>query len=271
MLGAFILLFLVAAVAVRVFVVRFNAEKTAHVIERMGRFNRVVSAPGMYLRWPFIEQDRLCVSLAQFKINPAQLSLDKLSVDTMLVARVVDARLFCYERDVALDMIRLKAEELTRAHFSSASGPFTPQTSTNASKHIVDGLKETAGNYGVTIEQCTIENIRQSGDIERQSRKLTKLSEKLRAKEETQVRMNALALTKATAEAEAVRKFLDVTQMTPEEYLRYIHITSGKKVIDSLMEKELLYFHPSSLVRAAATDTRCTRVGADVSIKDTLP
>lgn len=261
MLVGLCLLFLIALIALRVFIVRFNEEKTARVIERMGKFHRTITKPGVYFRWPFIDSERMCVSLASFKIDPRPLRLDKLSVDIVLVARITDPVAFCYEKSVALDMIRTKAEELTRAHFQNAENSlFTSQTDARgASEYITTNLKELASAYGVSIEQCTIENIRQSSTIERQTRKLANIAAKLRAKEESQVRTNALLVAKAEADACVVRKFLDVTQMTTEEYLRYIHIISGKKVIDELLEKDLIYFHPSTLARVSSNaDKRST-------------
>ena len=262
------LLLLFALVMLRVFVVRFNEEKTARVIERMGGFHRVIDAPGIYLHWPFVDRVRMCVSLASFKIEPTPLHLDTFDVSSMLVARVVDPVVFCYERAVALDMVRAKAEELIRTHFQNAeSSLFVSQPDTqHASAYIIAELKDVTSAYGVTIERCAIEIVRKPSMVERQIRKSKKTAEKMRAREDSQARTNALLVAKAEAEASAVRKFLDVTQMTPEEYLRFIHIKSGKKVIDELLEKDLLYFHSGAIACAApvgATSTVTAAAAAD--------
>jgi hypothetical protein len=83
-------------------IVRFVPQQTAWIVERMGKFNRILQ-PGLAILWPFIDRIAYVKSLKEAAIEiPSQSAITAdnvtLELDGVLYTRVFDAykaRFFC--------------------------------------------------------------------------------------------------------------------------------------------------------------------------------
>lgn len=76
-------------------VIRFVPQQTAWIVERMGKFNRIL-APGLAILWPFLDRIAYVKSLKESAIEiPSQSAITAdnvtLELDGVLYTRVLDA------------------------------------------------------------------------------------------------------------------------------------------------------------------------------------
>lgn len=134
-----ILVLILLVILVMIPNIKILAKNHAMVIERFGKFDRIIDQAGIYILIPLYERAIETVSLDPIK---SHLSLDD-DIKIDYIYQIVDIKTFVYQ---ALDSIHAFHEELI-----------------NHSIHdnvidLMDNMNDIAQHYGFKVNQCKINN-----------------------------------------------------------------------------------------------------------------
>ncbi|KAF2189413.1 hypothetical protein K469DRAFT_625022 [Zopfia rhizophila CBS 207.26] len=144
-------------------VIRFVPQQTAWIVERMGRFNRIL-APGLAILIPFIDRIAYVKSLKEAAIEiPSQSAITAdnvtLELDGVLYTRVFDAYKASYGVEDAEYAISQLAQTTMRSEIGQLSLDHVLKERANLNANITAAINEAAQDWGVICLRYEIRDI----------------------------------------------------------------------------------------------------------------
>lgn len=157
----------IAAAAVLVLVVfmgvRVVPQQSAHVVERLGRFNGVLS-PGLNLIIPFIDKIAYRHTLKEVAIDiPEQVCITKdnvqVAVDGVVFLQVIDPKLASYGIANFIFAVSQLAQTTMRSEIGKIVLDKCFEERSNINAAVVTAIDEAASGWGVKVLRYEIKNI----------------------------------------------------------------------------------------------------------------
>ncbi|RAR07680.1 stomatin family protein [Stemphylium lycopersici] len=144
-------------------IVRFVPQQTAWIVERMGKFNRILE-PGLAILVPFIDRIAYVKSLKENAIEiPSQSAITAdnvtLELDGVLYTRVFDAYKASYGVEDAEYAISQLAQTTMRSEIGQLSLDHVLKERANLNANITAAINEAAQDWGVTCLRYEIRDI----------------------------------------------------------------------------------------------------------------
>ncbi|XP_014552699.1 hypothetical protein COCVIDRAFT_41164 [Bipolaris victoriae FI3] len=144
-------------------IVRFVPQQTAWIVERMGKFNRILE-PGLAILIPFIDRIAYVKSLKENAIEiPSQSAITAdnvtLELDGVLYTRVFDAYKASYGVEDAEYAISQLAQTTMRSEIGQLSLDHVLKERANLNANITAAINEAAQDWGVTCLRYEIRDI----------------------------------------------------------------------------------------------------------------
>ncbi|KAH7385785.1 hypothetical protein BKA66DRAFT_569619 [Pyrenochaeta sp. MPI-SDFR-AT-0127] len=144
-------------------IVRFVPQQTAWIVERMGKFNRILE-PGLAILIPFIDRIAYVRSLKENAIEiPSQSAITAdnvtLELDGVLYTRVFDAYKASYGVEDAEYAISQLAQTTMRSEIGQLSLDHVLKERANLNANITAAINEAAQDWGVTCLRYEIRDI----------------------------------------------------------------------------------------------------------------
>ena len=162
--GAAVAIFLIAMVAVFVSEgVRIVPQQSAWVVERLGKFSRVLE-PGLNLIVPFFDRVAYRHSLKEVPLDvPEQVCITKdntqLSVDGIIYFQVVDPRLASYGSSDYIQAITQLAQTALRSGIGKMELDRTFESRDEINQHVVSVLDEAGRTWGIKVLRYEIKSL----------------------------------------------------------------------------------------------------------------
>lgn len=150
-------------------VVRFVPQQTAWVVERMGKFNRILE-PGLAILIPFIDRIAYVKSLKENAIEiPSQSAITAdnvtLELDGVLYTRVFDAYKASYGVEDAEFAISQLAQTTMRSEIGQLTLDHVLKERANLNTNITAAINQAAKDWGVTCLRYEIRDIHAPGPV----------------------------------------------------------------------------------------------------------
>ncbi|KAF2131343.1 hypothetical protein P153DRAFT_364937 [Dothidotthia symphoricarpi CBS 119687] len=144
-------------------VIRFVPQQTAWIVERMGKFNRILE-PGLAVLIPFIDRIAYVKSLKENALEiPSQSAITAdnvtLELDGVLYTRVFDAYKASYGVEDAEYAISQLAQTTMRSEIGQLSLDHVLKERANLNANITAAINEAAQDWGVTCLRYEIRDI----------------------------------------------------------------------------------------------------------------
>ncbi|KAI8936355.1 hypothetical protein NX059_006767 [Plenodomus lindquistii] len=144
-------------------IVRFVPQQTAWIVERMGKFNRILE-PGLAVLIPFIDRIAYVKSLKENAIEiPSQSAITAdnvtLELDGVLYTRVFDAYKASYGVEDAEYAISQLAQTTMRSEIGQLSLDHVLKERANLNTNITAAINQAAQDWGVTCLRYEIRDI----------------------------------------------------------------------------------------------------------------
>ncbi|KAF2746584.1 hypothetical protein M011DRAFT_487335 [Sporormia fimetaria CBS 119925] len=159
-------------------IIRFVPQQTAWIVERMGRFHRILK-PGLAFLIPFIDRIAYVKSLKEAAIEiPSQSAITAdnvtLELDGVLYTRVFDAYKASYGVEDAEYAISQLAQTTMRSEIGQLSLDHVLKERANLNANITAAINEAAQDWGVTCLRYEIRDIHApEGVVEAMHRQVT--------------------------------------------------------------------------------------------------
>jgi regulator of protease activity HflC (stomatin/prohibitin superfamily) len=143
--------------------VRVVPQQSAFVIERFGRFHRVLE-PGLNWIWPFFDRVAYRHSLKEVPLDvPEQICITRdntqLGVDGILYFQVTDPRLASYGSSNYIAAISQLAQTTLRSEIGKMELDKTFESREEINKQIVAALDEAGRNWGIKVLRYEIKSL----------------------------------------------------------------------------------------------------------------
>ncbi|KAF2257761.1 hypothetical protein CC78DRAFT_588026 [Lojkania enalia] len=150
-------------------VIRFVPQQTAWIVERMGRFHRILE-PGLAILIPFLDRIAYVKSLKESAIEiPSQSAITAdnvtLELDGVLYTRVFDAYKASYGVEDADYAISQLAQTTMRSEIGQLSLDHVLKERANLNSNITAAINEAAQDWGVTCLRYEIRDIHAPGPV----------------------------------------------------------------------------------------------------------
>jgi regulator of protease activity HflC (stomatin/prohibitin superfamily) len=148
---------------------RIVPQKSEFVIERLGKYNKVLDA-GFHLLFPFLDVVKYKRSLKEevFEVSKQNcITKDNvaLGIDGVLYLQVMDTKLSCY----GIDDYRVAAQNLAQTSLRSVIGKMdldkTFEERETLNQEVVAAVDEAAQNWGIKVLRYEVKDIEVSPDI----------------------------------------------------------------------------------------------------------
>jgi len=144
-------------------IIRFVPQQTAWIVERMGKFNRILE-PGLAILIPFLDRIAYVKSLKEAAIEiPSQSAITAdnvtLELDGVLYTRVFDAYKASYGVEDAEYAISQLAQTTMRSEIGRLSLDHVLKERANLNTNITAAINEAAQDWGVTCLRYEIRDI----------------------------------------------------------------------------------------------------------------
>ncbi|KAI6246132.1 hypothetical protein HI914_05625 [Erysiphe necator] len=159
-------------------VIRFVPQQTAWIVERMGKFNRILE-PGLAILWPFLDRIAYVKSLKENAIEiPSQSAITAdnvtLELDGVLYTRVFDAYKASYGVEDADYAISQLAQTAMRSEIGQMTLDHVLKERAALNTHITASINEAAQDWGVVCLRYEIRDIHApDGVVEAMHRQVT--------------------------------------------------------------------------------------------------
>lgn len=207
--------------------VKFVPQQEAYVIERFGKFSKVLEA-GLHLLIPFVDRIAYIHSLKEQTIEipeQAAVTTDNVSirVNGVLFVKVIDAEKVSYGNDNAMFAITQLAQTVTRSAIGKLPLDKTFMERDTLNANIVESLNDAASQWGLYCRRYEIRDIIPPPGIRESMEMQAEAERKKRAVViEAEGKRQAVILTsdaakmdsinRATGEAEAIRVIANALQ-----------------------------------------------------------
>ncbi|KAK9378435.1 band 7 family protein [Kockiozyma suomiensis] len=150
-------------------IIRFVPQQTAWVVERMGKFNRILE-PGLAILIPFIDKIQYVRSLKEAAIEiPSQSAITAdnvtLDIDGVLYIRVFDAYKASYGVEDAEYAVTQLAQTTMRSEIGQMSLDHVLKERQALNSHITQALNEAAEDWGVKCLRYEIRDIHPPANV----------------------------------------------------------------------------------------------------------
>ncbi|KAL3420829.1 SPFH domain/Band 7 family protein [Phlyctema vagabunda] len=144
-------------------IVRFVPQQTAWIVERMGKFNRILQ-PGLAILWPFLDRIAYVKSLKEAAIEiPSQSAITAdnvtLELDGVLYTRVFDAYKASYGVEDAEYAISQLAQTTMRSEIGQLTLDHVLKERAALNTNITAAINEAAQDWGVVCLRYEIRDI----------------------------------------------------------------------------------------------------------------
>ncbi|KAF2706551.1 hypothetical protein K504DRAFT_458948 [Pleomassaria siparia CBS 279.74] len=144
-------------------IIRFVPQQTAWIVERMGKFNRILE-PGLAILVPFLDRIAYVKSLKEAALEiPSQSAITAdnvtLELDGVLYTRVFDAYKASYGVEDAEYAISQLAQTTMRSEIGQLSLDHVLKERANLNANITAAINEAAQDWGVTCLRYEIRDI----------------------------------------------------------------------------------------------------------------
>ncbi|KAI1004245.1 Uncharacterized protein K3495_g3965 [Podosphaera aphanis] len=144
-------------------VIRFVPQQTAWIVERMGKFNRILQ-PGLAILWPFLDRIAYVKSLKESAIEiPSQSAITAdnvtLGIDGVLYTRVFDAYKASYGVEDADYAISQLAQTTMRSEIGQMTLDHVLKERAALNTHISVAINEAAQEWGIVCLRYEIRDI----------------------------------------------------------------------------------------------------------------
>ncbi|KAJ3148626.1 hypothetical protein HDU86_007380 [Geranomyces michiganensis] len=144
-------------------IIKFVPQQEAWIVERMGRFNRILE-PGLAILYPFIDSIRYVKSLKEVAVEiPAQSAITHdnvtLELDGVLYFRVVDPYKASYGVENAEFAIMQLAQTTMRAEIGQMTLDRTLAERNHLNQAIIKAINEAAQEWGIKCLRYEIRDI----------------------------------------------------------------------------------------------------------------
>jgi len=159
-------------------IVKFVPQQTAWIVERMGKFNRVLE-PGLAILWPFLDRIAYVKSLKEAAIEiPSQSAITAdnvtLELDGVLYTRVLDAYKASYGVEDAEYAIGQLAQTTMRSEIGQLTLDHVLKERAALNTNITTAINEAAKEWGVVCLRYEIRDIHApDGVVEAMHRQVT--------------------------------------------------------------------------------------------------
>lgn len=159
-------------------IIRFVPQQTAWIVERMGKFNRILK-PGLAILWPLLERIAYVKSLKEAAIEiPSQSAITAdnvtLELDGVLYTRVFDAYKASYGVEDADYAISQLAQTAMRSEIGQLTLDHVLKERTALNTHITASINQAAQDWGVICLRYEIRDIHApAGVVEAMHRQVT--------------------------------------------------------------------------------------------------
>ncbi|KAG7729565.1 hypothetical protein KL948_003719 [Ogataea haglerorum] len=145
-------------------IIRFVPQQTAWIVERMGKFNRILK-PGLAILLPFIDKIQYVQSLKEVAIEvPSQNAITAdnvtLEMDGVLYYKVVDAYKASYGVEDAHYAIIQLAQTTMRSEIGQMALDLVLRERTMLNVNITTSINEAAKDWGIEVLRYEIRDIR---------------------------------------------------------------------------------------------------------------
>src|SRR5262245_43258648 len=142
--------------------VRIVPQQSAWVVERLGRFQRILE-PGLNLIIPFLDRVAYVHSLKEVPLDvPEQVCITKdntqLGVDGILYYQVTDPRLASYGSSNYVSAITQLAQTTLRSEIGKMELDKTFESREDINRQIVHALDEAGRNWGIKVLRYEMKN-----------------------------------------------------------------------------------------------------------------
>ncbi|KAK7206446.1 hypothetical protein BZA70DRAFT_276629 [Myxozyma melibiosi] len=150
-------------------IIRFVPQQTAWVVERMGKFNRILE-PGLAILIPFLDKIKYVRSLKEAAIEiPSQSAITAdnvtLDIDGVLYIRVVDAYKASYGVEDAEYAVTQLAQTTMRSEIGQMTLDHVLKERQSLNTHITQALNEAAEDWGVKCLRYEIRDIHPPANV----------------------------------------------------------------------------------------------------------
>ncbi|KAN0117677.1 hypothetical protein V8E51_003654 [Hyaloscypha variabilis] len=144
-------------------IIRFVPQQTAWIVERMGKFNRILQ-PGLAILWPFLDRIAYVKSLKEAAIEiPSQSAITAdnvtLELDGVLYTRVFDAYKASYGVEDAEYAISQLAQTTMRSEIGQLTLDHVLKERAALNTNITQAINEAAQDWGVVCLRYEIRDI----------------------------------------------------------------------------------------------------------------
>ncbi|KAL8800978.1 MAG: hypothetical protein Q9223_007139 [Gallowayella weberi] len=159
-------------------IIRFVPQQTAWVVERMGKFHRILQ-PGLAILIPFLDRIAYVKSLKEAALEiPSQSAITAdnvtLELDGVLYTRVIDAYKASYGVEDAAYAISQLAQTTMRSEIGRLSLDHVLRERAALNTNITEAINEAANNWGVVCLRYEIRDIHAPpGVVEAMHRQVT--------------------------------------------------------------------------------------------------
>ncbi|KAH3669429.1 hypothetical protein OGAPHI_001550 [Ogataea philodendri] len=150
-------------------VIRFVPQQTAWIVERMGKFNKILK-PGLAVLLPFVDKIQYVQSLKEVAIEvPSQNTITAdnvtLEMDGVLYYRVVDAYKASYGVEDAQYAIVQLAQTTMRSEIGQMALDLVLRERTTLNVNITTSINEAAQAWGIEVLRYEIRDIRPPANV----------------------------------------------------------------------------------------------------------
>jgi len=150
-------------------IIRFVPQQTAWIVERMGKFNRILQ-PGLAILIPFLDRIAYVRSLKEVALEiPSQSAITAdnvtLELDGVLYTRVVDAYKASYGVEDAEYAISQLAQTTMRSEIGQLTLDHVLKERANLNANITAAINEAAQDWGVVCLRYEIRDIHAPGPV----------------------------------------------------------------------------------------------------------
>lgn len=143
--------------------IRIVPQNEAYVVERLGKFNRILEA-GFHLLVPFIDRVAYKHSLKEFAMDvPSQQAITRdnvaLGIDGVLYMRIMDPRSASYGVENLLFAVSQLAQTTMRAEIGKLSLDDTFESRENINAKVTEAIDEASASWGTKVLRYEVKDI----------------------------------------------------------------------------------------------------------------
>lgn len=200
-------------------VIRFVPQQTAWVVERMGKFSRILE-PGLAILVPFIDRIKYVKSLKESAVEiPSQSAITAdnvtLALDGVLYIRVFDAYKASYGVEDAEYAVAQLAQTTMRSEIGQLTLDHVLRERQTLNANITAAINDAAQAWGVTCLRYEIRDIHPPANVLEAMHRQVSAERAKRAEILESEGHKTASINRAEGAAEGIRRVADAIKQTP--------------------------------------------------------